>query len=277
MINTILSSEYIYFIFLMALTAIPVGFFAGLLGIGGGLITVPVLYYIFGSFGLDDSFIMHLAVGTSFSIIIPTSIASTLTHMKFKAVNISLVKSYGFYVVFGVFIGTIFAASLKTADLILFFSIVTFILSFYFLISKEKGDSKPRKIKLFIKIFLGLVAGFFSAPMGIAGGVINTPFFKIFGYPINVAIGTSAAIGFLIAIAGTFGFLLTGNYLNINAPFSLGFINIPAFLVFVPITTLMAKVGAKVVHKIDKKIIGKFYGIFLLIVSLRLFFEYLSY
>ena len=92
----------------MALTAIPVGFFAGLLGIGGGLITVPVLYYIFGNFGFDNSFIMHLAVGTSFSIIIPTSIASTLTHMKYRAVNLEIVKSYGIFVAFGVLIGTIF-------------------------------------------------------------------------------------------------------------------------------------------------------------------------
>ena len=105
----------------MALTAIPVGFFAGLLGIGGGLITVPVLYYIFGNFGLDNSFIMHLAVGTSFSIIIPTSIASTLTHMKYKAVNLDIVKSYGIFVTLGVVIGTIFASNLKTAELILFF------------------------------------------------------------------------------------------------------------------------------------------------------------
>ena len=118
----------------MALTAIPAGFLAGLLGIGGGLITVPVLYYIFGNFGLDNSFIMHLAVGTSFSIIIPTSIASTLTHMKYKAVNLDIVKSYGIFVTLGVVIGTIFASNLKTAQLILFFSIVTLILSFNFFI-----------------------------------------------------------------------------------------------------------------------------------------------
>ena len=261
----------------MALTAIPVGFFACLLGIGGGLITVPVLYYIFGSVGLDDSFIMHLAVGTSFSIIIPTSIASTLTHMKYKAVNTNLVVSYGLYVAFGVFIGTIFAASLKTAYLILFFSLVTFILAFNFLFFKEKEDIKPKKINLPFKIFFGTLAGFFSAPMGIGGGVLNTPIIRMFGYPINVAIGTSAAIGFLIAVVGAVGFLITGSYLNINAPFSLGFINVPAFLIFVPITTLMAKFGAKVVHKVNKKLIGKFFGIFLLLVSFRLFFEYLSY
>ena len=277
MINSIISNEYFYFILLMILTAIPVGFFAGLLGIGGGLITVPVLYYIFGSIGLDESFIMHLAVGTSFSIIIPTSIASTLTHMKFKAVNVDIVKTYGIYVATGVLIGTVFAASLKTSYLILFFSIVTFFLSFNFLISKEKENIKPREINFFLKILLGSLAGFFSAPMGIGGGVMNTPIIRMFGYPINVAIGTSAAIGFLIALVGTFGFLLTGNYLNINAPLSIGFVNIPAFMIFVPITTFMAKIGAKIVHKVNKKIIGKFFGIFLLLVSLRLFFEYLSY
>ena len=261
----------------MVLTAIPVGFFAGLLGIGGGLITVPVLYYIFGNFGLDNSFIMHLAVGTSFSIIIPTSIASTLTHMKYKAVNLDIVKSYGVFVTLGVVIGTIFASNLKTAQLILFFSIVTLILSFNFLISKEKREVKPREINLFAKIILGSSAGFFSAPMGIGGGVMNTPILRMFGYPINVAIGTSAAIGFLIAVVGTIGFVVTGKYLNINAPLSIGFINVPAFLIFVPITTLMAKFGAKAVHKIDKNLIGKFFGIFLLLVSIRLFFEYFSY
>ncbi len=261
----------------MVLTAIPAGFLAGFLGIGGGLITVPVLYYIFGSFGLDKSFIMHLAVGTSFSIIIPTSIVSTLTHMKYKAVNLNIVKSYGVFVVLGVLIGTIFASNLKTAQLILFFSIVTLILSFNFLIFKEKREAKPREINLFAKIILGSSAGFFSAPMGIGGGVMNTPIIRMFGHPINVAIGTSAAIGFLIAVVGTIGFVVTGKYLNINAPLSIGFINVPAFLIFVPITTLMAKVGAKVVHKIDKNLVGKFFGIFLLLVSIRLFFEYFSY
>ena len=261
----------------MVLTAIPAGFLAGFLGIGGGLITVPVLYYIFGSLGLDKSFIMHLAVGTSFSIIIPTSIASTLTHMKYKAVNLDIVKSYGVFVASGVLIGTIFASNLKTAQLILFFSIVTLILSLNFLISKEKREPKPREINLFAKIILGSSAGFFSAPMGIGGGVMNTPIIRMFGYPINVAIGTSAAIGFLVAVVGTIGFFVTGKYLNINAPLSIGFINVPAFLIFVPITTLMAKVGAKAVHKIDKNLIGKFFGIFLLLVSIRLFFEYFSY
>ncbi|MFZ9715666.1 MAG: TSUP family transporter [Pelagibacteraceae bacterium] len=116
----------------MVLTAIPVGFFAGLFGIGGGLISVPFLYYLFNSFGMDPNYVMHLAVGTSFSIIIPTSIVSVMTHHKFKAVDFDIVKSYGLFVVIGVIFGTIFAASIKTKPLVLFFSVVVFILAFIF-------------------------------------------------------------------------------------------------------------------------------------------------
>ena len=122
----------------MALTAIPVGFVAGLFGIGGGLITVPFLYYIFGSLGVDNQYLMHLAVGTSFAIIIPTSAVSVLTHHKFKAVDFNIVKSYGIFVIIGVVIGTIFAASLKTKSLVLFFSITIFFLGIYLLLLKEK-------------------------------------------------------------------------------------------------------------------------------------------
>ena len=110
----------------MALTAIPVGFSAGLFGIGGGLISVPVLFYIFGALGLSNDYIMHLAVGTSFAIIVPTSISSVLTHHKFKAVDFNIIKTYGLYAASGAVLGTIFASTLKTQQLILFFAIITF-------------------------------------------------------------------------------------------------------------------------------------------------------
>ena len=277
MIENLEQSQIILIITIMAASAVPVGFMAGLFGIGGGLITVPVLFYIFNSIGLDQSFIMHLAVGTSFAIIIPTSISSVFTHMKYKAVDFNVVKTFGVFVVLGVILGTIFAAKLKTSGLILFFSIMTMIFSLFFLVSKEKPNPIKKEINLFIKILSGFTSGFLSAPMGIGGGIINTPILKMFGYSINVAIGSSAALGFLISLIGAFGFIISGKYLNIQAPLSLGFVNIPAFLIFVPITTLMAKFGAKTVHKVNKKLIGKLFGVFLLIVSLRLFFEYYSF
>ena len=258
----------------MALTAVPVGFVAGLFGIGGGLITVPFLYYIFGSLGIDQQYVMHLAVGTSFAIIIPTSTVSVLTHHKFKAVDFNIVKSYGIYVVLGVIFGTIFAASLKTKSLVLFFSIIIFLLSFYLLLLKEKEKDVIIQIKLHLKIILGFLVGFISAPMGIGGAIMNVPILKFFGYSINKAIGSAAAIGFLIALFGAIGFLVSGSYLKTNLPLSIGFLNIPAFLIFIPITTFMARIGASTVHKIDKNKISKFFGIFLLIIATKFMYEY---
>jgi len=260
----------------MALTAVPVGFVAGLFGIGGGLITVPFLYYIFGKLGIDQAYLMHLAVGTSFAIIIPTSTVSVLTHHKFKAVDFDIVKSYGIFVVLGVIVGTIFAATLKTKSLVLFFSIVILFLGIYLLLLKEKEKNIIIKIKLHLKIILGFIVGFISAPMGIRGAVMNVPILKFFGYSINKAIGSAAAVGFLIALFGAIGFLISGSYLKTNLPLSIGFLNIPAFLIFIPITTFMARIGAKTVHKIDKNKISKFFGIFLLLIATKFFYEYLK-
>ena len=270
-------NQIIYFILIMVLTAFPVGFVAGLFGIGGGLITVPFLFYIFGAMGFEQNYIMHLAVGTSFAIIIPTSIVSVITHNKFKAVDFNIVKSYGLFVIIGVIIGTVFAANLKTKSLILFFSIIILFLGFYLFFlneKKEKITNEPIKIKLLFKIFLGFIVGFISAPMGIGGAIMNVPILKFFGYSINKAIGSAAAIGFLIALFGTIGFLISGNYLKVDMPLSIGFLNIPAFLIFIPITTLMARVGARTVHKIDKKKISKYFGVFLIIIALKFLYEY---
>ena len=260
----------------MALTAIPVGFVAGLFGIGGGLITVPFLYYIFGLLEIDPQYIMHLAVGTSFAIIIPTSIVSVLTHHKYKAVDFQIVKNYGVYVILGVIIGTIFAASIKTKSLVLFFSIVILFLGIYLLLLKEREQNILIEMKLYLKIILGLTVGFISAPMGIGGAIMNVPILKYFGYSINKAIGSAAAIGFLIALFGATGFLFTGSYLKTNLPLSIGFLNIPAFLIFIPITTFMARVGAKTVHKIDKNKISKIFGVFLLVIASKFLYEYLG-
>ena len=277
MIENLDFNQIIFLLSIMIFSAVVVGFMAGFFGIGGGLIMVPVFFYIFSFVGIDPEFVMHTAIGTSFFIIIPNSIISTITHMKFKAVDFNIVKTFGIFVIIGVVCGTIFAINLKTSSLVLFFSIMTMIFAIYFFVEKEKINPVPRKINLIYRVILGFLSGFFSAPMGIGGGVYNTPIFKMFGYPINVAIGSSAAIGFLISLVGTLSYIASGNYLNINEPLTLGFVNIPAFLIFVPITAFMAKVGAQSVHKFNKNLIGKLFGIYLLIVSCRLFYEYLIF
>ena len=254
-------------------TAIIAGFLAGFFGIGGGIITVPVLFYIFNNFGIDQNYLMHLAVGTSFSIIIPTAVVSVFTHYKYKTVDISIVKSYGIFVIFGVIIGTIFAASLKTKSLIIFFSIMLFLLSINFFFQKE--DSKIKfSFNIFYKIVLGHIVGFISSLTGIGGAIMNVPILKFCGYPINKALGTSAAIGFFISVFGALGFLASGFYLDVKLPLSFGFINIPAFLIFIPITTIMARIGAKLLYKVDRNLISKLFAVFLIIVASKLMFDY---
>ena len=276
MISQILEYQYLLFIILMIITAFPVGFFAGLFGIGGGLITVPFLFFIFSSLDIDTNYIMHLAVGTSFSIIIPTSFVSVYTHNKHGAVDLQVIKSYALFVIIGVIVGTSLASIMKTKGLILFFTIVVYFLSIYLLFLKEKAQDTKANFNLLPKIIFGFISGFISAPMGIGGAVMNVPILKYFGYPINKAIGSAAAIGFFIALFGAIGFLISGSYLDVDLPLSIGFINIPALVIFIPITTFMAKIGANAVHKIEKQKITKFFGIFLLVVGSVFLYRYLN-
>jgi len=274
MINLILSNEYSYFILLMILTAIPAGFFAGLFGIGGGLIIVPFLFFIFETLDINTLYIMHLAVGTSFSIIIPTSFVSVLTHNKYRAVDLNIIKTYGIFVIIGVISGTIFAATLDTKALVLFFSIIVYFLGGYLIFLKEKSKEIKINFTLLSRIIFGFVSGFISAPMGIGGAVMNVPILKYFGYSINRAIGSAAAVGFIIALFGAIGFLISGSFLNVNLPLSIGFINIPAFLIFIPITTIMARIGANTVHRMNKNKVTKLFGIFLFIIATVFLYRY---
>ena len=150
---------------MMVVTAFPVGFFAGLFGIGGGLITVPFLFFVFEALDINPIYLMHLAVGTSLAIIIPTSIVSVYTHNKHKSVDPNIISTYGLFVVIGVLLGTTFAALMKTKTLILFFSIVVYFLGTYLLLNSNSKVIKGNRFNLFHRIIFGLISGFVSAPM----------------------------------------------------------------------------------------------------------------
>ncbi len=276
MISLILSNEYSFFIILMVLTAFPVGFFAGLFGIGGGLITVPFLFFIFETLNIDQSYIMHLAVGTSFSIIVPTALSSVLTHKKNNYVDLNIIKTYIIFVIIGVLAGTVFAALMQTKVLVLFFSLVVYFLGTYLLLSSNKTINSKKEFNLFSRVITGFGSGFVSASMGIGGAVMNVPVLRYFGYPIKKAIGSAAAIGLIISMVGAIGFIISGSFLDANLPLSIGFINIPAFLIFIPITTFMARVGANTIHKVDKTKVQAFFGIFLFVVGTIFIYRFLS-
>ena len=270
-------NEIFYLLTVLAIAAAVAGFMAGLLGVGGGIIMVPALYYAFTVLEFDIVTRMHLAVGTSLAIIIPTSIISTFTHREHDAVDFNMVKSFGIFILIGVFFGTFLAVNLKTPALVLFFSIFAFMVGLFFIFLREKLVDNPKQISNLIKNISGILIGFISIPLGIGGGSLMVPFMRTFGYDIRKSIGTAAAVGFLIAVTGTVTMITGGKIIdNVNTPFSLGYINLLGFIVFVPVTMIMARLGAKAVYKIDKKILSKIFGTFLILVSIRSFLEYLS-
>ena len=270
-------NEIINLLVVLSIAASVAGFMAGLLGVGGGIIMVPALYYAFTVLDFDIATRMHLSVGTSLAIIIPTSVISSKTHMEYDAVDFKLVKSFGIFIVLGVIGGTFLAVNLKTSTFVLFFSVMAFIVGLFFIFFREKVVENPKKIKDSIKNISGIIVGFISVLLGIGGGSLMVPFMRTFGYDIRKSIGTASAIGFLIALSGTITMITGGKIVgNVNTPFSIGYINLLGFIVFVPVTMLMARIGAKAVYKLDKKLLSKIFGTFLIAVSIRSFIEYLN-
>ena len=270
-------NEILNLLAVLTTAAAVAGFMAGLLGVGGGIIMVPALYYAFTVLDFDILTRMHLSVGTSLAIIIPTSIISTKTHMEYDAVDFKMVKSFGVFILIGVILGTFLAVNLKTPPLVLFFSIFAFMVGLFFIFLREKLVDNPKKISNVVKNISGIIIGFISIPLGIGGGSLMVPFMRTFGYDIRKSIGTAAAIGFLISVSGAVTMIIGGKIIdNVNTPFSIGYINLLGFIVFVPVTMVMARIGAKVVYKIDRKLLSKIFGVFLIIVSVRSFIEYLN-
>ena len=275
--ETIATAELINLLFVLAVAAAGAGFMAGLLGGGGGIVMVPALYYAFTVLDFDIVTRMHLSVGTSLAIIIPTSIISTMTHKEYDAVDFKMVRSFGVFILAGVIGGTFLAVNLKTPALVLFFSIFALMVGLFFIFLREKLVDNPKQISAIVKNISGVIIGFISVPLGIGGGSLMVPFMRTFGYDIRKSIGTAAAVGFLIAVTGTITMITGGKIIdNVNTPYSVGYINLLGFAVFIPVTMVMARIGAKVVHKIDKKLLSKIFGIFLILVSIRSFIEYLS-
>ena len=269
--------EIVNLLLVLSIAASVAGFMAGLLGVGGGIIMVPALYYAFTVLDFDIATRMHISVGTSLAIIVPTSIISAKTHMEHKAVDVNLVKSFGIFIVLGVIGGTFLAVNLRTSDFILFFSIMAFIVGLFFIFFRDKFLENPKKIKDSIKNISGVAVGFISVLLGIGGGSLMVPFMRTFGYDIRKSIGTASAIGILIAVSGTITMITGGEIINnISTPYTIGYINLFGFIVFVPVTMLMARIGAKAVYKIDKKLLSRIFGSFLIIVSIRSFIEYLK-
>ncbi|WP_169569655.1 sulfite exporter TauE/SafE family protein [Sneathiella limimaris] len=259
----------------LAATGVVGGILAGLLGVGGGIVIVPVLFHLLPFFGVEDDIRMHIAVGTSLATIILTSISSARSHYKKGAIDTQLLKSWGIVIFLGVLGGTWMANMVNATILTAVFAVLALVVAANMAFRPEGAHLAEKLPPSPIKEGLALFIGWFSAMMGIGGGTFTVPILTLFSYPIRKAVGTASAIGLIIAIPGTVGFLYSGLSVDNLPPGNIGYVNIIGFLAIVPMTMLFAPVGAKIAHSINTGLLKKAFAFFLFLTSLRMFYSLL--
>lgn len=260
----------------LAIAGALIGFLAGLFGIGGGAISVPVFYEVFQTLGHPPDIAMPMAVGTSLAVIIPTSIQSSLAHFKRGTVDTDLLKTWALPVLVGVAVGSFVARFAGPEVFQLVFAAVAAVNAAK-LLSGGAGwrlrDSLPGKAALrAYGAFVGLV----SALMGIGGGAVSNLILTLHNVPIHRAVSTSAGVGVLIAIPGTLGYVLAGwgrPGLPVDA---LGYVSVATFLLTIPTTVLTTRFGVALAHRMTRRTLEIAFGLFLSAVCLRFVWAILS-
>ena len=245
------------------------GILAGLLGIGGGLVIVPMLVFCFSREGISDAVIMHVALGTSLASIMFTSVSSFRAHHKRGAVHWSVVRKIVIGIFTGTFIGSCIAAQLSTRFLKGFFVVFLYYVAFQLLSNKKPKPS--RQIPGHLAMFgVGNVIGVVSSLVGIGGGTLSVPFMIWCNMAVHHAIGTSAAIGFPIAIAGTIGYIINGLNAVDLPPLSIGYVYLPALAGIVVTSMLTAPLGVRLAHSLPVDRLKRVFAILLLVMGTRM-------
>ncbi len=244
------------------------GWLAGLLGIGGGGILVPLLYELFGSLGVDEAVRMHLAVGTSLAVIVPTSIRSFAAHRAKGAVDLALLRSMALPVVVGVGLGALLARHTDAAVLKMIWVGAASLIAIKLVFGREwrLGDAVPRQP--FRALYGGLV-GLVSTLMSIGGGVFVTALMTCYGQPIQRAVATASGFGPLISIPGTLGVVWAGSGAAGLPPGSLGYVSLLGALLTIPTSVAAAPLGVRLAHGIPRRKLELAFALFLLTVALR--------
>ncbi len=249
------------------------GVMAGVFGIGGGAVLVPVLYQFLTMLGVEEAVRMHVCVGTSLAIIVPTSLRSYTSHLKRGVVDTELLRQWIVAIPAGVVVASLVAAAISSAGLRIVFAMIALLVAFRLLFNRENwrlGTELPASP---VRTLVGFVIGFLSTLMGIGGGVLNNTFMTLFNRPMHQAVATSAGVGILISIPATLGFVWAGWGAENLPPFSLGYVNLIAVIMVIPITVLVAPLGVRIAHALDKRQLEIGFGIFLLIVAMRYFYS----
>jgi uncharacterized membrane protein YfcA len=271
----LLSSIFIQALFLLLSGALA-GFLAGLLGIGGGVVLVPCLFYGFVLLGFDPDVMMHVAVGTSFAIIVPTGLSAARAHFKKGAVDFDLMKKLAAGVLIGVAIGTAVAGNISGKSLQFIFAFAVMFLSVVMVIDTTRFSLAKAVPGFPFNLLAGGFIGFVSSLLGIGGATISVPFMTLCSVNIHKAVGTASALGLVISIPALLGFIYIGIGQEGLPPFSLGYICLPAFFLIVPVSVFFAPYGAFVAHRVSVKRLKTFFAVFLIIVAINMMYSAFS-
>ena len=243
-----------------------VGFLAGMFGVGGGTVVVPILYEVFVWFSVPDDIRMPLCAGTSLALIIPTSIASFTTHRRATAIDIALLRKWILPVVIGVLAGTI-AARYAPAALFKLAFVVIALATAARLIFPDRlpklGYDVPRP---FVAPY-GLMIGASASLIGIGGGLLSNMVMTLHGRAIHQAVATSSGVGVMVSLPGAIGYMASGWDKTGLPPYSIGFVSIAAVLLLMPASLLTAKMGARVAHSVSKHRLEVAFAVYLILVS----------
>lgn len=254
----------------LAATGAFAGILAGLLGVGGGIVIVPVLFFLFQSYGVSPESAMVVATATSLATIVPTSISSIRSHHRKGNVDFLLLKRWAALILIGVLTGSWLVTRIDGTWLTVLFGIIATLSALNMLLRTEKSalfQQLPGKAG---QTTMGISIGFFSSMVGIGGGTISVPLLTLYNYPVRRAVGTAAAIGLIISLPGALTMFAFGQT-PIDAPAgTFGLVNLTGLLCIVPLTVLFAPVGASLAAKLDAVKLKKVFAVVLLITGLRM-------
>ena len=254
----------------LVVTGCIAGVLAGLLGVGGGIIVVPVLFTMLGLLDIDESVRMHVAVGTSLASIVITSLISARSHHRRGAVDTDVLKKWAIWILTGSVAGTLIAGAVDGPLLSMVFAFVALAVALYMAATSADfriRDTLPSGIAGKLS---GFVIGGLSAMMGIGGGTLCVPYFNAFGFPVHRAVGTAAAIGLVIALPATIGFVATGWGIPALPEASVGHVNLLGLILIAPFTSLTAPLGVRLAHRLSARTLKLLFAMFLFATSARM-------
>ncbi len=251
------------------------GTLAGLLGVGGGIVIVPVLYWLteIGLLDVSQDVAMHFAVGTSLATIIPTSISSARAHNKKGSIDLEMFRAWAPWMVLGALIGGVLATQFDASALSGIFGVIALIVVVNMLNPKPFTLASAPPETMAGRVAIAAPIGAFSAMMGIGGGTLSVPVMTLLSFPVHRAVGTAALFGLMIAVPGVLGFAFAGQDIDGLLPASLGYINVPAAIIISIATFFCAPFGVKIAHKLNAPRLRLAFAVFLGISAAKMLSE----